>query len=46
LTRRTSCAFAATTIVEALIKMAPTAGGKTTPAQANAPAASGTATTL
>jgi predicted lipoprotein with Yx(FWY)xxD motif len=43
---RSSSAFRATTIVEALIAIAPTAGGNVMPAHANAPAASGIATTL
>ena len=44
--RRNSCAFAATTRVEALIRMAPTAGGSKTPTPARTPAASGTAIRL
>jgi hypothetical protein len=45
-TRRNSCALRATTIVEALINTAPTAGLSVTPAHANTPAASGIASTL
>lgn len=45
-TRRRSCALAATMIVEALIAMAPIAGGMVMPAQASAPAASGMARML
>jgi CPA2 family monovalent cation:H+ antiporter-2 len=44
--RRSSIALIATMIVETLIASAPTAGGRITPAHANAPAASGMATTL
>src|SRR5215207_9445458 len=44
--RRSSCALRATTIVETLIRMAPTAGGRTMPIEARMPAASGIATTL
>jgi hypothetical protein len=41
--RRRSCAFAATTIVDALMNTAANAGGRTTPAKASGTAASGTA---
>jgi hypothetical protein len=44
--RRNNCAFAATTRVEALIRMAPTAGASKTPTPARTPAASGTAIKL
>ena len=44
--RRSSIALIATMIVEMLIASAPTAGGRITPAHANAPAARGMATTL
>ena len=45
-TRRSSWALRATTIVDRLIRTAPTAGGSVMPAQARAPAASGMATML
>jgi hypothetical protein len=45
-TRRSSWAFAATTIVDTLISTAPIAGLNVIPAQASTPAASGIATTL
>ncbi len=45
-TRRSSCAFSATTIVDRLISTAPAAGESTMPAKASTPAASGTARTL
>ena len=45
-TRRRSWALRATTIVERLMRIAPTAGERANPAQANTPAASGMATTL
>ena len=45
-TRRSSCALSATTIVDADISTAPTAGLSVNPAQASTPAASGIATTL
>ena len=44
--RRSSCALAATMIVLSDIRMAPTAGESTTPANAKTPAASGIASTL
>src|SRR5262249_4218420 len=43
---RNSCAFSARTIVDRLMSPAPTAGDSVSPAHANAPAASGIATTL
>jgi hypothetical protein len=45
-TRRRSWALRATTMVEALISTAPTAGARVTPAQARTPAATGTASRL
>ncbi len=45
-TRRKSCALTATTTVDRLMSTAPTSGPSVTPAHANAPAASGMATTL
>ena len=45
-TPRSSWALAATTMVEALMRMAPTAGDRVMPAQARTPAASGMATML
>lgn len=45
-TRRSSCAFRATTTVEALIRTAPRAMGRTNPTGARTPAASGMATML
>jgi hypothetical protein len=45
-TRRRSWAFNATTMVDALIMMAPTAGLRVKPVQARTPAASGMAITL
>src|SRR6266545_309622 len=44
--RRSSCAFRATTTVLADIRSAPTAGASRMPSEARAPAASGIATTL
>ncbi len=44
--RRSSCALAATTIVDTLISTAPTAGASVTPAKANTPAATGIAMAL
>ena len=44
--RRRSWALRATTMVDALIRIAPTAGARVTPAQARAPPATGTATRL
>jgi hypothetical protein len=44
--RRRSCAFRATTMVEALIKIAPTAGANSMPSGASTPAATGTVTKL
>ena len=44
--RRSSCALSATTIVERLIRSAPTAGGMVMPHGASTPAASGIASTL
>ena len=44
--RRRSWALSATTIVETLIRIAPTAGARTIPTGARTPAASGIATTL
>src|SRR5699024_4910583 len=44
--RRNSWAFRATTMVEADIKIAPTAGDSTNPIEASTPAASGTARML
>src|SRR5207249_3727838 len=43
---RSSCAFAATTMVETLIRMAPTAGARVSPAHAKTPAATGMANVL
>jgi len=45
-TRRRSWALSATTIVDADMRMAPTAGDRVIPAHARTPAASGMATTL
>src|SRR4051794_24217844 len=44
--RRRSCALSATTMVETLIRMAPTAGGRMIPMGASTPAARGMASTL
>jgi hypothetical protein len=44
--RRSSCALAATTIVERLMRTAPTAGARLIPAHARTPAASGIANAL
>ena len=44
--RRSNCALSATTMVETLIRTAPTAGGSTKPTEARMPAASGMARML